>query len=300
MKKGLFLIVCVVAILPIYAQESTQDISREVIIPGDIVDSLVQHVKLTSDHTKPEVIINQKWDYYFMWIFSVIAGVLAIPALILSFKTANMTEKTARNTRRINQQAQMARFRDLIRHLYRNKVCVCAIQWKLSDSGFDRYYPSEEHMLKLKVLPEDMRLERFDNNTHEHYEKLHELELLFRNYSIEVDVALGHLKSKVLSDDVKKEDLRMLDFKSQYLTLRICELMNKTGMPIDDSVVRSMLLKEEYQYTKGGRESHDRDNVPQREGVGYCYYDDQLGLTQQLDDDISREYNVIKLIEFPQ
>lgn len=295
MKKSLFLIICVFAIFQVNAQE---DNPREIGIRGDIVDSLVHHVKLTSDHTKPEIIINPKWDYDLMWIFSVIAGVLAIPALILSVKTARMTEKTAKNTRRISQRAQMARFRDIIRHLYRNKVCVCAIEWKLAESGYDRYYPSEEHLLKLKVLPDDLNLGSFENNTHEHYEKLHELELLFRNYSIEVDVALDHLKTQALPEDVKKEDLRMLDFKSQYLTIRICDLMNKTGMSIDNNLVREILLKEEYQHKKGGKESHDRDNVPPREGVGYCYYDEELDLTEQLDDDISREYNVIKIIEF--
>jgi hypothetical protein len=275
-------------------------------VVGNSIDSLAYHLGRIAEHAKPTPWSKTDNDDKVILIFSVIAGLLsfiAIPTLYYTRETVKMTRETAANVvsqteqQAINKRAQEAIFRDLIRHLYRNKIVVCAMRWRLETEGMDKYYPSEEHLLKLKVLPEDLRLDRF-NNTPDHYDKLHAMELLFRNYSIEADVTLEHLKLRSLPARVKLEDLRTLEFKSQYLTMRICELMNDTGMYIDVEAIRTMLLREVDQHKKVEKAYYKPADVPPREGAGCRYYDDDLKLTGQLDEDISREYGVIKLIEF--
>ena len=55
-------------------------------------------------------------------------------------------------------------------------------------------YPSEEHLMKLKVLPEDvLHLESY-NHDYTIYQKMHNLKLLLRNYDMEIDTAMTYLK----------------------------------------------------------------------------------------------------------
>lgn len=59
---------------------------------------------------------------------------------------------------------------------------------------------------------------------------MHELKLLLRNYDIEIDTAMMHLKDGLISVDVLRNDLDTLTFKPLYLTnkiLGITELMIK-------------------------------------------------------------------------
>jgi hypothetical protein len=181
--------------------------------------------------------------------------------------------------------------------LYNNKVVACAIRWKLADLGFDVCYPSEELLLKMKVLPEDLRLDRFDTSPG-HYGQLHKLRLLFRHYTIEVDVALQHLKTRNLPRSVKMGDLFAIEYKSQLLTERIRDLMECTGLALTDEHIRDILLDKDNEYRRSTREAHDLDNVPQRDGDDYQYYD-RIGLTAQLNEDISRQYNMVDTIDFP-
>ena len=69
-------------------------------------------------------------------------------------------------------------------------------------------YPSEEHLLKLKVLPEDvLHLESY-NQDDKIYQKMHELKLQLRNYDIEIDTAMTHLKENVQDEAMIRENER--------------------------------------------------------------------------------------------
>ncbi|MDR1518104.1 MAG: hypothetical protein LBS52_08445 [Dysgonamonadaceae bacterium] len=200
---------------------------------------------------------------------------------------------------------------DLIRHLYRNKVVVCTLRWKLNEKEkvarkltekYNLYYPSEEHLLKLKMLPEDLRLDRFENAP-EHYDMLHKLELYFRNYNVEIDVALDHLKSKNLSVEVKDRDLDTLEFKSGFLTAEIDKLMLDLKLPHD---IFDCLQKESYDkiHEKDGsvkakiQEAMNTGNFKKWETENFAVvpkrrngdYYDKLNLTDCLNRDIAIEY----------
>ena len=170
------------------------------------------------------------------------------------------------------------------------------MRWKLTDVGFDKCYPSEEALLKMKVLPEDLRLDRFDTSP-DHYGKLHKLRLLFRNYTIEIDVALQHLKSQSVPQAVKLEDLLVLEYKSQLLTEKIRDLMECTGLALTDEDIRNMLLEKDTERRCRERGARDPAHVPERTGKHHEYYD-RLGLTAQLNEDIAHEYGEIDIIEF--
>ncbi|MDR1119517.1 MAG: hypothetical protein LBM08_01200 [Dysgonamonadaceae bacterium] len=183
---------------------------------------------------------------------------LAAASAIFGFFSFWYSKKTAKNVvkQEINRKFQKGIFEDLIRHLYRNKVCVCATRLKLENDGFNKYYPSEEHLLKLQVLPEDLRIHRFDS-TPRYYDKLHKVELYFRNYNIEVEVALEHLKTKALPEDRKKRDLDVFEMKSGFLTQEIFKLMDTMKIPISTDEIRNLLIAE-----SKDKQGNNRQNPP--------------------------------------
>ncbi len=130
-------------------------------------------------------------------------------------------------TNNVNKKTQYRLFADMIRHLYRNKVCTLVMygKWRnLLNQGKD-CYPSEEHFLKLQMLPEDLHFERYYQDP-EKYHLMHEMELLLRNYNTEIEVAKSHLCNSIIDLDTKERDFATLNFKAGYLTLKIVKLMN--------------------------------------------------------------------------
>ena len=142
------------------------------------------------------------------------------------------TKRTADNVLRASFNVQKGQFDDLIRHLYRNLVCTLAFSYKLLEernAGGETYYvlyrkkmehkeyPSEEHLLKLKVLPEDvLHLESY-NQDYEIYQKMHELKLQLRNYDMEIDIAMTYLKDGTQDNAVIMGKLDALTFKPLFL-----------------------------------------------------------------------------------
>lgn len=238
---------------------------------------------------------------------------------------------------RIKRTFQAKILSDLMRHMYRNKVCICATHWKLQEEGFDRYYPSEEHLLKLKLLPEDLRFDRFDN-TPDFYDILHEMELKFRNFNIEVDVSLEHLKQQNIDTNTKIRDLKVLEFKSQLLTSDIINLMHTLKLPVVEEEyknpgegtlkytpmesgnedyshlwkkfhadipleyieeVRKFLVSKSVRYSKlHPADLPSKPCRPSHRDERTSYFDDVLQLSEYLDNDIKGEYPKIHLIEF--
>ncbi|MDR3328363.1 MAG: hypothetical protein LBT04_09720 [Prevotellaceae bacterium] len=127
---------------------------------------------------------------------------------------------------------------DMLRHLGRNKIIIDKINEKFGKNEFDKYYPSEEHLLKLKIIEEDMQFEKFDIWTKK-YEDLHELKLLLRNLNIETDVALEHFKRKDLLKETKKRDIEMLKVNIESLEnkiLKIFDITEETRQKIKNKV----------------------------------------------------------------
>lgn len=300
MKKILFIIAFAGVALQGTAQKNTVAPVEE----DPMMVHIEEHTKEMASNTRPILVWRGKsYDSWVLLFVSLMSLVVGIVSTTYSIRTTRHTKRTAMNVREqtlqqaIDRSAQRAILTDLIRHLYLNKVKACAIRWKLSDLGFDKCYPSEELLLKMKVLPEDLRLDKFDSSPG-HYGQLHRLMSLFRNYTIEVDVALEHLKSKSVAESVKVGDLLGLESRSQQITEKIRDLMECTGLTISDDDIRNMLLEMKEERHGADRGSHDPKHVPERAGEAYRFYD-RLGLTEQLDREIARKYNRIDTIEFP-
>ena len=176
----------------------------------DSISCVVPQIKETAVNTHPN-----PW--------AIINIVIASLGLIASALAAGFSYKTANNVKRVNAETQRYLFVDLIRHLYRNKICALAIAAKMDKNM--KQYPAEYHLLKLKTLPEDIHLERYNNNS-KHYAKMHELSLLLRNYNTEIDVINSHLTSPLIDDEIKQKGLESLLFKPIYLINRILDVMN--------------------------------------------------------------------------
>lgn len=193
------------------------------------VDSVKTEILLVTQNTRGIKIFGADIDWY-NFIFALLAFIVACFSAVYDFRGFQESKRTADNVTRVSLDVQMAQFDDLIRHLYRNLVCTIAFTRKVIDNKAHTEFPSEVHLLKLKVLPEDvLHLEKYNDNNII-YKKMHELKLLLRNYDIEIDTAMMHLKDGRISLDVLRDDLDTLTFKPLYLTnkiLGITELMIK-------------------------------------------------------------------------
>lgn len=154
-------------------------------------------------------------DLYIVGVASMVISAFGVYTIIHEFRSD-----------RIDEMCQINLLKDLIRHIYRNKVCTIAMRAKynmLSKKGV-RCYPSEEHLLKLQLLPEDIHLERY-NHDGDIYNELHKLELRLRNYNTEIEIAQQHITSKEIDTLTKQRDFDTLDFKTGYLTSLIADVL---------------------------------------------------------------------------
>lgn len=196
------------------------------------VDSVKAKILLVTKNTECEKLFGSNIDWY-NFSFAFLAFIVACFSAVYDFRGFRESKRTADNVIRMSLDVQLAQFDDLIRHLYRNLVCTIAFTKKILDKKEHLEYPSEEHLLKLKVLPEDvLHLEKY-NNDNDIYKKMHELKLLLRNYDIEIDTAMMHLKDGLISMNVLRNDLDTLTFKPLYLVKKILDIteqmVNKKG-----------------------------------------------------------------------
>lgn len=157
-------------------------------------------------------------------ILALISGLVALLYSHLTYvsqkKTEKHTETTQGNTARITLLSQKGLLVDMVRHLYRNLVVTYAINTKLEHYGYEKCYPSEEHLIKLKSPIENIHLDAFYSNE-ELYKKMNHLYLLLRNYNTEIDISLRHFPQNGLDINVKKRDMATLMYKPGLLVENI-------------------------------------------------------------------------------
>lgn len=217
-------------------------------------DSIATSTRKTAENTTPTRLTQTDHDEIGNLVLAFIAAIGTLLTAYVIWRESKQQE--------INRDFQFLIMKDLIRHLYRNKIVLRATTLKLQEVGFDAYYPSEEHLLKLKVFPEDLRITRF-SSTSTHYDKLLEFELKFRNFNIEVDVALNHLKQPDISQKIKERDLDVLEFKSGYLTKEILKLMGILGFDFNEARLR-IFLKETSNLFSESKLNRIKKNSPKR------------------------------------
>ena len=193
-------------------------------------DSLSRSLRSISDtlsviagNTDPLKVLNVDVEMgnFGIGFFSLIIGILGA---VFGWLAYRFSKKTADNVVRMTAENQIALFNDMIRHLYRNLVCILTVGHIQSSDEEHNSYPSEEHLLKMKMLPEDtIHLEKYNDNKRI-YTVMHELKLLLRNYDTEIDVCLTHCKERGFAQKELLKDMGVLMFKPFYLIARIAEI----------------------------------------------------------------------------
>lgn len=190
-----------------------------------LLDSISNNIRMTAENTRFSTI---DWVSFGIAVFALVLSLMSVVYAHVTYfsqkHTEEYTRSTQTNTSRITLLSQQGLLEDLVRHLYRNMVVTYAIKTKLDVLGWDRCYPSEEHLIKLKVPIENIHLEAFYGDDRI-YSSINHLYLLLRNYNTEIDIALLHFPQSGLEVDVKKRDLDTLLFKPGFLTEKIMEIL---------------------------------------------------------------------------
>lgn len=270
------------------------------------IDSISEASKKTAINTEPTLLSTTDWDEYLNISLALIAAVATFLAVW------SIRLDTKQNS--INKVMQEQILKDLIRHFYRNLVVLGAIRLKL-EGQYSSYYPSEEHILKLKVLPEDVKIDRF-TSTPEHYQILHMFELQLRNFDIEVDVAMVHLKNKNISHDVKLRDLDNLVFKCGHLSDFVLKLLKALQFDFNSYECVNVFLTKIHLDNVEGKEKNNNieqiykekdeelkklkiDLMTKKEKERLKFYDNlSVAILDNLCKDTVLEYKGVNIIEY--
>lgn len=185
---------------------------------NEIFGAIKNNTQLTADNTSRDEI------FWITFLISLIALAVAIGSYWYARKTYFSQKQTEANTLRLPLDMQRNLLIDTIRHLYRNLVVVYTIKTKLEACAFDSY-PSEEHLVKLKIPLETIHLEIF--NKDKHYQEMSDLFFKIRNYNEEIDIACRHFMSSNIDKKVKQRDIDTLMFKPGFLVQCIIEKLEK-------------------------------------------------------------------------
>ena len=192
-----------------------------------LLDSISNNTKMTAENTQFSTI---DWISFGIAVFALFFSLLSVVYAHVTYfsqkRTEENTKSTQANTSRITHLSQQGLLEDMVRHLYRNMVVTYAIKTKLDTLGWDKHYPSEEHLIKLKMPVENIHLEAFYDDG-KFYSIINRLYLLLRNYNTEIDIALLHFPQSGLNTAVKKRDLDTLLFKPGFLTENIMEVLKE-------------------------------------------------------------------------
>lgn len=165
--------------------------------------------------TIKSVFLHQ-WDW--------IALIFAFISLVIGLFTAFSQFRTQQNTMRITPESQRQLLYDYGRHFYMNFIVYKAVRVKLN-ARYDQFYPSEEHIIKLKTDLGNLHPAIFFNNI-KHYQAISKLQVKLRNFNEELDIILEHLKNKNLIPQVKERDFNTIDFKLSFLTKSVWNTLN--------------------------------------------------------------------------
>ena len=193
--------------------------------PNSVLQNICSHAEQTATNT---TLGNYDWSTLGIAIAALVTSFIAMMYTIFTYKAQQLTEmhsaQTQGNTQRISLQAQKGLLEDLVRHLYRNLVVTYAIKSKMKHFGYNNVYPSEEHLIKLKVPIHNIHLEAFYSDDM-HYKKINELYLQLRNYNEEIEVSLKHFCDSQMSEKVKERDFGTLIFKPGFLAKNILTIL---------------------------------------------------------------------------
>lgn len=171
----------------------------------------------------PDDEFSQKVNQYHLMEWDWVAIVISSLSLVIALLTFHSQKNTENNTTQLSEEGQRLLLIDYLRHFYCNHVVLLTLE-KLMNGRFDTHYPSEEHLLKLKVDQDAIHLEAFNRDA-TRYGQMHKLLLMLRNYNIDVDIAVAHLTDPTLDKNFKLRDFNTLITKTITLSQNIYDKM---------------------------------------------------------------------------
>lgn len=172
------------------------------------IDTLVSQIKLICQHTDCSSGLP-----YWTSIMTILASAITIASIVLILIEFIRYRRKKRCNGLILQ--------DFIRHLFVNIGIMDVIRIKMEENGntYDNCYPEEGVFKRMTFLTEDCNFAKYATKS-KNYNKIHELELLMRNFNITAEVACTHFLSPAISAEAKKRDLN-------ELTIRAVKLIEK-------------------------------------------------------------------------
>lgn len=200
------------------------------ILSPDYKEELVEIARRTTETAQntSHSFLSDGWNI--LALASMVIALVALGidlAMWFGIKSTRSQIKEEAERDRVGKECQQRLLLDIVRHLYRNKLCTLAMYAKYTYEREQGYncYPSEEHVLKLKLLPSDIHFDEYYREP-KSFRKLHEVQLQFRNYNTEIDVAYTHISNPAIDAETVKRDFQTLDFKTGFLTCQLFELMD--------------------------------------------------------------------------
>lgn len=153
---------------------------------------------------------------------------------------------------RLSLGCQSSILQDLFRHLYRNKVVLMAMLRDWKEKGYDNVRPSEDILLKTQTLPEDLNFSRFAISN-DCYPRMHEIELLLRNYNVVAQTAAEHLKDRNIPIEIKLAEVDQLERRSAGVQEKIAALCPVMGIICEGSSapVKKLLFGNKFSIISG-------------------------------------------------
>ncbi len=182
------------------------------------LNTIAQDLSDTKENTNPWLTPETWKTIAGISLYVAIVGLfISFLSGIISFFNYKEQKDTQRNTERLTLKEQQDILIDLVRHLYRNLVVTRTIETKMRALKFQAY-PSEEHLVKLRIPLEKIKLDSFLSTN---FTALSNLYLLFRNYNEEILIIKDHFKDQTLNQETKERDLETLTFKCGFLASKI-------------------------------------------------------------------------------
>ncbi len=161
---------------------------------------------------------------------TILPFVVSLLAFLVSLCSLWQTSAVENNTKTSSIDQQVDLLLDFLRHIYRNFVVICTFFLKMMNKGGGksksyRYYPSEEHLHKLKIPLDRLQFNSFYSNPSQ-LSEMDKLYLNFRNFNLTVDTVAAHLSNPCISKADKNRDIELLCYEMGDMSAKIFRLLN--------------------------------------------------------------------------
>lgn len=171
------------------------------------------------------------WREADFWEYMAIS--LSILAIILSVITAILQWQTERNTRMslsMKTQVYESILKSLLNDLFRIQCDILSLQIILMENDFQSY-PSDRYLKKMIIKFDDSNLDSFlvifnkkyKNESEEQYLRMQEINRLIRDYNINIEMLIEHLKDSSIDRSTKLLDFSMINNSIGFLSQKIIQ-----------------------------------------------------------------------------